>query len=249
MNLEEFIQVNKLIPTGTVLSRNWFLHREIRYSEEKVRLKKSPELFFENLNDDASGGKKLSFIGQEIGRSKHDRFQSQWCQYAKAVNWMKDELENQRTGVEPSENDTRETSSFLWPSGGGKTTIVHHLLQKKSTDRIFVSATTRPQRANEVDGKDYHFISVEDFKKRIANDEFVEWEEVYTDRFLRNIEIWNWTHLERSQSGDLWCVDVEGGLKIKNLRANVAGSICNASVGGSIVISVCMHGIRNCWII
>ena len=77
---------------------------------------------------------------------------------------------------------------FCGPSGSGKTTIVHHLLQKNPKIEFSVSATTRPQRANETDGKDYHFISVEEFKKRIANDEFVEWEEVYTDRFYGTLK-------------------------------------------------------------
>ena len=55
---------------------------------------------------------------------------------------------------------------FCGPSGSGKTTIVHHLLDSDSRLKFSVSATTRQKRANETDGKDYHFISVDDFKKR-----------------------------------------------------------------------------------
>ena len=70
---------------------------------------------------------------------------------------------------------------FCGPSGSGKTTIVHDLLASDPRLKFSVSATTRNKRANETDGEDYHFISVEEFKRRIANDEFVEWEEVYNE--------------------------------------------------------------------
>ena len=68
---------------------------------------------------------------------------------------------------------------FSAPSGGGKTTIVRYIL-KKFPELVFsVSATTRKKRATEVEGKDYFFISEEEFKKKIENDEFVEWEKFY----------------------------------------------------------------------
>lgn len=113
---------------------------------------------------------------------------------------------------------------FCGPSGSGKTTIVHHLLQKNPKIEFSVSATTRPQRANETDGKDYHFISVEEFKKRIANDEFVEWEEVYTDRFYGTLK----SEIERIWSEHkvaIFDVDVEGGLKIKKLFGQMLLSV------------------------
>ena len=104
---------------------------------------------------------------------------------------------------------------FCGPSGSGKTTIVHHLLKKNALLAFSISATTRPQRNNETDGVDYHFLSVDDFKKRIANDEFIEWEEVYTDRFYGTLK----SETERIWSNGkvvLFDVDVEGGLNIKS---------------------------------
>jgi len=105
---------------------------------------------------------------------------------------------------------------FCGPSGSGKTTIVHHLLKKYPQLVFSVSATTRPKRSIETDGKDYHFLSVEEFKKKIAANEFVEWEEVYSDRFYGTLKseiekIW------RSGGIALFDVDVEGGLKIKKI--------------------------------
>lgn len=104
---------------------------------------------------------------------------------------------------------------FCGPSGSGKTTIVQHLLKTDPRLAFSVSATTRKKRDNEIDGIDYHFITVEEFRKRIDNDEFIEWEEVYTGRYYGTL---------RSEINKIWengkvpifDVDVEGGLKIKN---------------------------------
>ncbi len=105
---------------------------------------------------------------------------------------------------------------FCGASGSGKTTIVHHLLNTDPRLQFSVSATTRSRRSNEVDGEDYHFISIEEFKKRIANDAFVEWEEVYTNGYYGTL---------KSEIESIWAagklpvfdVDVEGGLKIKQI--------------------------------
>ena len=67
------------------------------------------------------------------------------------------------------------------PSGAGKTTIVKHLLDSGLNLSFSVSATTRPLRGNERDGEDYFFLTVTEFRKRVENNEFVEWEEVYED--------------------------------------------------------------------
>lgn len=72
---------------------------------------------------------------------------------------------------------------FTAPSGAGKTTIVRHLLKNYDFLDFSVSATTREKRVHEVDGKDYYFLTREEFDKRVENDEFVEWEEVYEDRY------------------------------------------------------------------
>lgn len=103
---------------------------------------------------------------------------------------------------------------FSAPSGAGKTTIVHHLLKKIPELAFSVSATTRAKRGNEVDGKDYYFISKEEFLHRIAKKEFVEFEEVYADNFYGTL---------RSEIERLWeegkhvifDIDVEGGLHLK----------------------------------
>ena len=79
---------------------------------------------------------------------------------------------------------------FSAPSGSGKTTIVRHLLEQPELNLEFsISATSREKRGLEIDGKDYHFITAEAFKKHIDKDEFVEWEEVYTQQFLWNLKI------------------------------------------------------------
>ncbi len=100
------------------------------------------------------------------------------------------------------------------PSGAGKTTIVKHLLESGLNLSFSVSATTRPIRGNEKDGVDYFYLSVPEFKKRIADNEFVEWEEVYKDLFYGTLK----SELERiwaSGMNVLFDVDVEGGITLK----------------------------------
>ncbi|MCX6290685.1 MAG: guanylate kinase [Bacteroidetes bacterium] len=103
---------------------------------------------------------------------------------------------------------------FCGPSGSGKTTIVHHLLKNNPALSFSVSATTRSKRDVETDGVDYHFLSVEEFKKKISHDEFIEWEEVYKNGFYGTLKpevekIW------KQGKVAVFDVDVEGGLKIK----------------------------------
>jgi len=103
---------------------------------------------------------------------------------------------------------------FCGPSGSGKTTIVHHLMQQFPMMRFSVSATTREKRPNEVHGKDYYFLSVDEFKEKIQNDEFLEWEEVYKDRFYGTLQ----KEVERILNDGyvaIFDVDVEGGLHIR----------------------------------
>ncbi len=103
---------------------------------------------------------------------------------------------------------------FCGPSGSGKTTIVHHLLKKFPMMRFSVSATTRPKRENETDGIDYHFLSPEEFRAKIANNEFLEWEEVYKDRYYGSLK----SEVDRIlNEGNiaLFDIDVVGGLNIR----------------------------------
>jgi len=75
---------------------------------------------------------------------------------------------------------------FTAPSGAGKTTIVRHLLAKYSDQLSFsISATTRVKRPKEENGKDYYFFSNEEFKEKVEKGDFIEWEEVYSDRYFK----------------------------------------------------------------
>ncbi len=103
---------------------------------------------------------------------------------------------------------------FSAPSGAGKTTIVHYLLEQNIGLEFSVSACSREPRPNEIDGKDYHFLGVEGFKEKIENNAFVEWEEVYTDNFYGTLiveidRIWG------EGKAVIFDVDVVGGLNLK----------------------------------
>jgi guanylate kinase len=103
---------------------------------------------------------------------------------------------------------------FSAPSGAGKTTIVHHLIKIFPELEFSVSACSRPIRKDETYGVDYYFLSVEDFKQKIANNEFVEWEEVYKDNFYGTLK----TEIERIwKKGKhiIFDMDVVGGLNLK----------------------------------
>ena len=100
------------------------------------------------------------------------------------------------------------------PSGAGKTTIVKHLLNSGLNLSFSISATTRPLRGNEIEGVDYFFLTVSDFRKRIESNEFVEWEEVYDDLFYGTLKC----ELDRIWAKNnhvLFDVDVRGGINLK----------------------------------
>lgn len=104
---------------------------------------------------------------------------------------------------------------FSAPSGSGKTTIVRHLLECNELNLDFsISATSRYKRDNEVDGRDYYFISAEEFQNKIKENAFVEYEEVYKDNYYGTLK----TELERVWNKGkhiIFDIDVIGGLNIK----------------------------------
>jgi guanylate kinase len=105
---------------------------------------------------------------------------------------------------------------FTAPSGAGKTTIVRHLLQTFSELEFSISATTRVKREYETDGRDYYFMSPEKFKEYIKDDQFVEWEEVYTGQYYGTLKsevdrIWS------LQKHVVFDIDVKGAERIKTL--------------------------------
>lgn len=104
---------------------------------------------------------------------------------------------------------------FSAPSGSGKTTIVRHLLKKYPDLGFSISASTRDKRGRtEAHGKDYYFLSPEDFKKKIDDKEFIEWEEVYEGNFYGTLK----SEIQRIWDQDknvIFDVDVKGGLNLK----------------------------------
>ena len=105
---------------------------------------------------------------------------------------------------------------FSAPSGSGKTTIVKHLLGKEELNLEFsISAATREARGEEINGKEYYFMSLSDFKTHIKNEDFVEWEEVYRDNFYGTLK----SEVERIWAlgkNVIFDIDVAGGLRIKH---------------------------------
>lgn len=107
------------------------------------------------------------------------------------------------------------------PSGAGKSTIVRKLLTQYPQFGFSISCTTRPKRENEEDGRDYYFISAEEFKRKIANDEFVEYEEVYTGTFYGTLKS-EVERLWKERKAVLFDIDVKGALNIKKIYGNNA---------------------------
>ncbi|HDR51005.1 MAG TPA: guanylate kinase [Mariniphaga anaerophila] len=123
-------------------------------------------------------------------------------------------------------NENKSTSAgrliiFSAPSGAGKTTIVKHLLQQDLNLEFSVSATNREPRQGEVNGKDYYFLTEEEFRKKIETDEFLEWEEVYNGIFYGTLK----SEVERIRNAGknvIFDVDVVGGLNIKKFYGTEA---------------------------
>ena len=114
---------------------------------------------------------------------------------------------------------------FSAPSGSGKTSLVKHLMQQVSNLGFSISACTRDKRGrHEVHGRDYYFLSIDEFKKKIDADAFVEWEEVYAGNFYGTLKeevhrIWN------QGKAVIFDVDVKGGLALKKYFGDQALAI------------------------
>jgi guanylate kinase len=114
---------------------------------------------------------------------------------------------------------------FSAPSGSGKTTIVKHLLKNNPDLGFSISASTRDKRGRtEANGKDYYFLDPQEFIRRIDNNEFIEWEEVYEGNFYGTLK----SEIERIWSEGknvIFDVDVKGGLNLKKYFGDNALSI------------------------
>ena len=121
---------------------------------------------------------------------------------------------------------------FCAPSGSGKSTMVKHLLTKyPNRFELSVSCTTRAPRGEEVHGREYYFISVEEFQQRIANDEFIEYEQVYEGLYYGTLKA-EIARIEAAGRQVLFDVDVKGGMNLKRILGDKATSlfICPPSI-------------------
>lgn len=114
---------------------------------------------------------------------------------------------------------------FSAPSGSGKSTIINWLMQHEELRMAFsISCTSRAPRGTEQDGVEYFFLTPEEFRQKIANDEFLEYEEVYTDRFYGTLK----AQVEKQSAAGqnvVFDVDVKGGVNIKEYYGDRALSI------------------------
>lgn len=113
---------------------------------------------------------------------------------------------------------------FSAPSGSGKSTIINHLLKQNLNLQFSISATSRDPRGEEKHGVEYYFLSPEEFRTKIANDDFLEFEEVYTDRFYGTLK----SEVDRiTSTGNnvIFDVDVVGGCNIKKFYGERALSV------------------------
>ena len=115
---------------------------------------------------------------------------------------------------------------FSAPSGSGKSTIVNWLMAQHPELRLYfsISCTSRKPRGSEQDGVEYFFITPEEFRRRIAADEFLEYEEVYEDRFYGTLKAQVERQIEAGQNV-VFDVDVKGGINIKRYYADQALSL------------------------
>jgi len=114
---------------------------------------------------------------------------------------------------------------FCAPSGSGKSTMVNHLLTKHpNLFELSISCTTRAPRGQEVHGREYYFVTVDEFQQRIANDEFIEFEQVYEGLYYGTLKA-EIERIEQAGRQVLFDVDVKGGVNLKRILGDRATSI------------------------
>jgi len=127
--------------------------------------------------------------------------------------------------INPKQNKSQgKLIIFSAPSGAGKTTIVKKLLEKIKDLEFSISACSRKKRKNETNGIDYYFLKLDEFKKKIKDNEFIEWQQVYKDHYYGTLK----TEIERiwaKGSNVIFDIDVVGGLNIKKMYKDKALSI------------------------
>lgn len=134
------------------------------------------------------------------------------------------EFETRNLKLETRNNKMNKVIIFSAPSGSGKTTLVKYALEQFPELEFSISCTTRQPRGSEIHAVDYHFISPDEFRQKISDDAFVEYEEVYTDKYYGTLKsevekIWN------NQKVVIFDVDVKGGISLKKYFKEKALSI------------------------
>jgi len=184
-------------------------------NEEKQRLTNHLKYFISTLESGNGQGKKLGFIAQEMGREINTLgSKSNHAEMQKIVVQMKDELEQIKEQV----------LNVSAPSGSGKSTIINYLLTQNLNLAFSISATSRPPRGTEKHGVEYFFLTPEEFRCRIENNEFLEYEEVYKDRYYGTLKEQVEKQLEKGQNV-VFDLDVVGGCNIKKYYGERALSI------------------------
>lgn len=112
------------------------------------------------------------------------------------------------------------------PSGAGKSSLVRYLLEHFPELSFSVSATTRPPRAEEREGRDYYFIPQSVFEQKINNKEFLEWEMVYTDLYYGTLKV-ELSRIWKEKKVPLLEIDVQGAIKLMNNAAEMGNNICS----------------------
>ena len=113
---------------------------------------------------------------------------------------------------------------FSAPSGSGKSTIINYLISKMDVFEFSISATSRAPRGTEQNGVEYYFLTPEEFKQKVANNEFLEYEEVYTDKFYGTLKS-EVDRITKAGKVAIFDVDVKGGMNIKKFYGDRAMSI------------------------